>query len=104
MCSVHSISIPISIFNPVLDMAQHVPLYLAVFAVVLSLSGQPRLVALLLERPFPGEAKEPTDSIFSLMEKMKGTAERYRKAARWVPVVGMIVPVVGVAVPERVCS
>lgn len=70
-------------------MAQHIPLYLAVFAAVSSLSRQPRLVGLLLERPFPGEAKGPTDSIFSLMEKMKDTAERYRKAARWVSEVGV---------------
>ena len=65
-----------------MDMAQHVPLYLAVFAVVRSLSRQPHVVGLLLERPFPGEAKEPADSIYSLMEKMKATADRYRKTAR----------------------
>ena len=96
-CPLHLDSI--SIFNPVLDMAQHVPLYLAVFAVVLSLSRQPRLVGLLLERPFPGKTKKRASSIFSLMERMKSTAEQYQKAARWVPVLGVAVPVVGVAVP-----
>ena len=80
-------------------MAQHVPLYLSVFAAVRSLSRQSRLVGLLLERPFPGEEKGPADSIFSLMEKMKGTAERYRKAARWVFILSMAAPVVGMAGP-----